>query len=263
MIKRLASHLFLIGTVGVLVACSSHRSSSNRNIANPVYAPSTTSLAPSAASSRLVGLVVSVTDGDTIDILDEQHVSSRVRLQAIDAPEKRQAFSNLARKKLATLVGGKTVLVEWHKHDQHGRIVGKVFSDSRDICLEQIRAGLAWHYTEFENEQSEVDRRSYAEAEQAARSQRLGLWRDPAQIQPWLFRHHNPTGEFDYEPPRQHKSATATTETEGSIRGNRNSMIYHWPGCPNYDDIAPRNRVPFRTREEAERAGYRAARNCR
>jgi hypothetical protein len=47
-----------------------------------------------------------------------------------------------------------------------------------------------------------------------------------------------------------------------SIRGNKHSMIYHWPGCPNYDDIAPHNRVPFETREDAERAGYRAARNC-
>lgn len=48
-----------------------------------------------------------------------------------------------------------------------------------------------------------------------------------------------------------------------SIRGNRRSMIYHWPGCPSYDEIAPHNRVPFETREDAEKAGYRAARNCR
>lgn len=48
----------------------------------------------------------------------------------------------------------------------------------------------------------------------------------------------------------------------GLIRGNRRTRIYHWPGCPNYDEIAEHNRVPFETREEAERAGYRAARNC-
>lgn len=48
----------------------------------------------------------------------------------------------------------------------------------------------------------------------------------------------------------------------GLIRGNKRSMIYHWPGCPNYDEIAPHNRIPFRTEEDAERAGYRAARNC-
>jgi methylphosphotriester-DNA--protein-cysteine methyltransferase len=40
-------------------------------------------------------------------------------------------------------------------------------------------------------------------------------------------------------------------------------MIYHWPGCPNYSQISPANRAFFPTREAAERAGYRAARNCR
>ena len=48
----------------------------------------------------------------------------------------------------------------------------------------------------------------------------------------------------------------------GPIRGNKRSMIYHWPGCPDYDKIAPHNRVPFHDRVEAEKAGYRAARNC-
>lgn len=54
----------------------------------------------------------------------------------------------------------------------------------------------------------------------------------------------------------------AASPMSGSIRGNKRSMIYHWPGCPNYDDVAPHNRVPFQTREDAEKAGYRAARNC-
>lgn len=266
MIKRPVAQLLLIGTLAFLVACSSRPPSSNSNTANPASASSNgSSLAPaSRGSSTLVGLVVTVTDGDTIDVLDGQHASSRIRLQGIDAPEKRQAFGNVARINLVNLVAGKTVLVEWQKHDQYGRIVGKVLSDNRDVCLEQIRAGLAWHYKEFENEQSEVDRLSYAEAERTARSQKLGLWRDTSQIQPWEFRHHKPAtpGESDYEAPKQSSSPSATTETEGSIRGNKNSKIYHWPSCPNYDDIAPHNRVRFRTREEAERAGYRAARNC-
>ena len=46
------------------------------------------------------------------------------------------------------------------------------------------------------------------------------------------------------------------------IRGNRNSRIYHLKNCPNYDDIAERNIVDFKTHEEAQAAGYRMARNC-
>jgi endonuclease YncB( thermonuclease family) len=137
------------------------------------------------------GLVVAVTDGDTIDLVDEQHASYRIRLQGIDAPEKQQAFYNVARHNLANLVAGKKVLVEWQKHDQYGRIVGKVFFDNQDVCLEQIKAGLAWHYKQFEDEQSEVDRLLYARAEEGARSQKLGLWRDSTQIEPWEFRHHH------------------------------------------------------------------------
>ena len=58
-----------------------------------------------------------------------------------------------------------------------------------------------------------------------------------------------------------HRIACSDTY-DGPVRGNRRSMIYHWPGCPNYDDIADQNRVPFPTAVAAEEAGYRAARNC-
>jgi hypothetical protein len=64
------------------------------------------------------------------------------------------------------------------------------------------------------------------------------------------------------ETPRNSSLPGETTEITAPILGSRRSRIYHWPGCPNYNDISPKNRVPFQTREEAERAGYRAARNC-
>jgi hypothetical protein len=50
---------------------------------------------------------------------------------------------------------------------------------------------------------------------------------------------------------------------DASIRGNKRSKIYHWAGCPDYDKIAVHNRVAFPSRAEAEKAGYRAAGNCR
>ncbi len=49
----------------------------------------------------------------------------------------------------------------------------------------------------------------------------------------------------------------------GPVRGNRNSMIYQWPGCPYYDRIAPANRVSFPSAAAASAAGYRAAHGCR
>jgi len=37
-----------------------------------------------------------------------------------------------------------------------------------DVCLRQIADGLAWQFKRYENEQSVVDRRAYAAAEEQA-----------------------------------------------------------------------------------------------
>jgi endonuclease YncB( thermonuclease family) len=256
------------------------------------------------------GAVVKIVDGDTITILDSDNIQHRIRLQGIDAPERRQDFGAVSREHLGSLVFGKQVRIEYDKTDWRGRLIGKVWLDGNDECLEQLKAGFAWHYKEYEQEQSPADRQGYASAEQEARSQRLGLWKDPTPTPPWEYRHHSNGSTVDAEAPDDPTSdsrrmdspsprstlppvernltnaapltndsptnaqrAVANTNpisvrpnvdrTEsGLIRGNKRSMIYHWPGCPNYDDIAPHNRVFFQTRVEAETIGYRAARNC-
>ncbi|TDJ67824.1 MAG: nuclease, partial [Proteobacteria bacterium] len=55
-------------------------------------------------------------------------------------------------------------------------MVGKVLLDGIDLCLEQIKAGFAWHYKKYQHEQSTQDQRLYAVAENQARDERLGLW---------------------------------------------------------------------------------------
>ncbi|MCP9496574.1 MAG: hypothetical protein MSG64_19210 [Pyrinomonadaceae bacterium MAG19_C2-C3] len=56
--------------------------------------------------------------------------------------------------------------------------------------------------------------------------------------------------------------ARASESSTGAIIGNRNSRIYHLPNCPNYNDVSPKNRVVFSNGRDAERAGYRKAKNC-
>src|SRR5262245_41705889 len=53
-----------------------------------------------------------------------------------------------------------------------------------------------------------------------------------------------------------------TTDASGEIHGNRNTRVYHLPGCPGYEKIRPANVVPFATEAEAQQAGYRKAKNC-
>jgi endonuclease YncB( thermonuclease family) len=134
------------------------------------------------------GRVVRIEDGDTISVLDEANRNYKIRLQGIDAPEGGQAFGDRSRQSLADEVFGKQVSVEWSKRDQYGRIVGKVLLDGRDVCLSQIRAGMAWHYKYYQNEQSAEDRKMYADAEEEARMARRGLWVDVDPTPPWEFR---------------------------------------------------------------------------
>lgn len=136
----------------------------------------------------LRGLIIGITDGDTVELLDDSKQSYKIRLKGIDAPEKQQAYGDVSRTHLAEILAGKNVSVEWQKHDRYGRIVGRVVLDGADICLEQVKSGMAWHYKYFENEQTEVERAAYAEAELDARSKKLGLWQELSPIPPWTFK---------------------------------------------------------------------------
>lgn len=49
--------------------------------------------------------------------------------------------------------------------------------------------------------------------------------------------------------------------TQGKIIGNKNSKIYHIPGGGSYGKISEENRVYFATEADAQKAGYRKARN--
>ncbi len=79
-----------------------------------------------------------------------------------------------------------------NERDRYGRIVGKVLLDGidacLDACLEQVKAGFAWHYKKYQHEQSLEDQRLYAEAETKARNERLGLWRENNPNPPWDYR---------------------------------------------------------------------------
>ena len=136
----------------------------------------------------LLGHVVAVSDGDTITVLDGSKQRHVVRLMGIDAPEKAQAFGQQSKQSLSELVFDKDVSVTWFKQDRYGRTVGQVRLDDTDVCLEQIKRGMAWHYKDYEREQSVEDRSRYADAEEQARMSKLGLWEDDNQIRPSIFR---------------------------------------------------------------------------
>ncbi len=94
-------------------------------------------LSLTAFADSLTGQVVKITDGDTLYVLDANNEQHKIRLAGIDAPERKQAYGLASRKHLASIVAGKQVTVEYHKRDRYGRIVGKVWVNGVDACLEQ------------------------------------------------------------------------------------------------------------------------------
>lgn len=143
--------------------------------------------APSGAAT-LQGRVVGVTDGDTVKVLDASHTEWKIRLMGIDAPEKKQAFGIRSKSNLSDLVFGKTVIVEYSKKDRYGRTVGKILVNGVDANLEQIKAGMAWHYKKYAKEQPFEDRETYARAEEQARAGQRGLWSEADPVPPWDWR---------------------------------------------------------------------------
>jgi endonuclease YncB( thermonuclease family) len=138
-----------------------------------------------ASAQTVKGRVLSVEDGDKLLIMTETKQRVRIRIAGIDAPESRQPFSTAATDYLSRLVLGQQVAIEGTKRDRYGYTVGKVLIGERDVGLELIRAGYAWHFKRYEIEQSKVDRERYADAEQAARKKRRGLWQDASPVPPW------------------------------------------------------------------------------
>ena len=57
-----------------------------------------------------------------------------------------------------------------------------------DAGLEQIKAGLAWHYKQYQKDQAPDERLQYAVSERDARARGEGLWKDPDPVPPWEFR---------------------------------------------------------------------------
>lgn len=160
----------------------------------PLPVPSDSETRPRAEAMRFEGKVVSVSDGDSIVVLDSERKRIRVHLNGIDAPEKGskdvpgQPYADKARVHLSGLVKGKRAVVVWHKQDKYYRIIGQVSVDGMDIGLAQLRAGLAWVYVDYIKEVPEPDRTAYLEAEKEARTACVGLWQGSDPMPPWDWR---------------------------------------------------------------------------
>ena len=134
----------------------------------------------------LRGTVSEVRDGRSI-VVSNSGRKLTVFLEGVDAPELKQEFGDVARQHLASLILDKGVEVDFNQL-KGDHVVGKVFCNQLDIGLQVIRDGAAWYDKSSALTLTEVERSGYANAEEAARSEKRGIWEVGSPMPPWEWR---------------------------------------------------------------------------
>ena len=202
-------------------------------------------------AEQFTGKVVGISNGDTLSVLREGK-AVKVRLHGVDTPEKAQAFGTRAQQFTSDFVFQRDVMVVVQTTDRYGRLVGEVLlPDGRSLNQELVRAGMAWWYRQYAQNDTTL-----AQLEAEARAAQRGLWADAHPVPPWEWRKGQRASSTAASAP------TDGPPSAGAVIGNKRSKVYHELACPDYAKVAPQNRVAFQSREEAEHAGYRKARNC-
>ena len=137
---------------------------------------------PQEPADTLSGKVVGVADGDTFTLLLADNTTKKIRLHGVDAPERKQPFGTVSRQQLSKLVFQKQVSVQQTDIDRYGRVVGIARVDGLVVNEEMLRSGLAWHYTEYD------DNPRWAQLEREARQRGVGLWSERSPVAPWQWR---------------------------------------------------------------------------
>ncbi len=152
-----------------------------------------------ARADSLKGMVLRVTSGDRLVI---KELTSKKRhnleLAGIMAPIKGQPYHDSSIAALTQFVAKKNVTFDWDKVAEHCKHrphtcpkVGRLLVDGKDVNLEQVKQGMAWHDIRNMDQQTTPDRTLYSEAESEARRGRRGLWKMKQPVAPWKFKPSN------------------------------------------------------------------------
>jgi micrococcal nuclease len=133
------------------------------------------------AGDTVSGKVISVIDGNTLEVVTETNESYRVVLQGIDCPEIGQAFGEEARLHLEGIMLTKEITVELQGKDRWGNYIAIVFVDDLDPRIDLLNRGLAWTAEKGTTA-------GLKDLEERARKNYLGLWEQENPTPPWIYR---------------------------------------------------------------------------
>ncbi len=191
-------------------------------------------------------LVAKTFDGDTI-VVERNGRQETVRLIGVDTPEISrpetpvQFYGPEAAEYTRRMLEGKSVTLEFEPPgrpggsvDKYGRTLAYVITeDGGNFDLKLVRQGYGRVFGKYPFRYL----KEFRQAEREARKAGLGIWNEAK------------------------RSEWTNAGTRGRIIGNIRSHIYHLPGQYGYDKVREKNRVYFKTEEEARDAGFRKARD--
>jgi endonuclease YncB( thermonuclease family) len=140
--------------------------------------------------------VARVIDGDTVDVTTKGR-RIRIRLDSIDCPEDGQEWGDVATYGLIKLIGGKSVSLQYHGLDHHGRTLATIYlSHDRgarmvNVNERMVALGHAWVMRQFYSHLPRDRQVSLNRIEAWARSKKVGLWRVANPTPPWKWRQSN------------------------------------------------------------------------
>jgi endonuclease YncB( thermonuclease family) len=128
------------------------------------------------------GKVVTVIDGNTIEVLSREKEVYKIILAGIDCPELTQDFGESAKKFLEKIILKKEVIIHFQGKDRKGNYLAVVLlQNDTDVRIRLLKEGLAW--TMEKDPLPELE--SHLEE---ARKKGKGLWKDDNPTPPWIYR---------------------------------------------------------------------------
>lgn len=136
----------------------------------------------SLANDLISGKVVTVIDGNTVEVVGEDKETYKIMLHGIDCPELGQDYGEKAKRFLEKLLLDKAVNVELKGKDRWGTRLGVIIINGEtDPRHELLKVGLAW--TVEVNPNPELDG-----LREKAQQSGKGLWKKDNPTPPWIFR---------------------------------------------------------------------------
>lgn len=134
-------------------------------------------------AEQITGRVVTVIDGNTVEVAGDDKENYKILLFGIDCPESEQAFGDQAKNLLEKLLLNRSVKITIQGKDRWGTRMGVVVLEGSedDPRYELLKEGLAW--TAERNPIQELE-----SIKEQARQKGKGLWQNENPTPPWIFR---------------------------------------------------------------------------